>query len=211
MAVKNACDVTIRQVYAGSVAKSTFTFVSSKVAPLTLTDIVDLSTVLISDFLPLLNAVQNVQVANYSMFLQGRGAGVPSYTRPLTGTGGWAALATNQMPPEFAYWLKYGVGETYISINQDPDLFHPIKRGGAFIIGCTDEALDDGKFTMPAGLAAEFSALYAGLVDSYIVGSDTWNPAVLGEQIIEGTGWRYALINAAAVVRITRLRSRLAQ
>lgn len=210
MAVKNACDVTIRQSYGGAACQSTFTWVSSQTTPLTIPDLIDLALSIESFVVPALNGVQVMAVQNISLNLQGRGAGVPSYFRPLGGNGLFPAPTTSEMPPEFAYWLRYGVDQTYESISGDEDLFHPIKRGGAYIVGVTDETLTNRIFDIPVGMQAAWDLFYSMFTTDLVAVDQTWTPAVLGEEIITGTGWRYAEINSAVALRVTRLRSRLA-
>jgi len=210
MTIKNGCDVTVKQSYGGAICQSTFTWVADKVDPLTITDLVALGAELVSGFMVALNALQVSAVQNVSMTLQARGFATPSYFRPVAGNGTWAAATTNEMPPEFAYWIRYGVDQTYESITGDEDTFHPIKRGGAFLCGVTDETLTNRIFDIPVTMATPWETLYGYFTYPLDADPVIWTPAVLGEEIIDGTGWRYAEINSAAVLRVTRLRSRLA-
>jgi hypothetical protein len=207
-----AIDAVIKQVCSGSVCQTGFTFVSSGLTALTLSEILDFRTYFEFDFIPVLNAVQTDNVQNVSVYYQGRGEAVPTYSGPLAG-GGTATTpggAPNNMPPEFNYWLRFGVSETYESISGDLDIFHPIKRGGAFIVGTSDSYLFSGIFGVPETEVDAWADVQTELTTNHVTGGVTWTPSVLGEEIEEGTGWRQASIEAALPIRITRLRSRLA-
>lgn len=210
MTIKNAADLTLRQVNGGSVTKSTFSMTTTKTIPLIMDDLIDLATQWVSYVLPTINGVQNTLVHNSSLTVQGRGYAVPSYVRPLTGGGTWGAPDSSQMPPEFAYWLRYGVDQTYNSISGTVDDDHPIKRGGAFITGVTDECIAEAAFVIPEDMEDEWALLYYAMTHEQTVGSYQWTPIVLGEAIPPHDGWRFAVVNSAAVLRITRIRSRLA-
>lgn len=210
MTIKNGCDVTVRQSYGGAATQSTFTWVSSQTTPLTVPDLIDLALSIESFVIPALNGVQVSAVQNISLNLQARGFATPSYFRPLGGNGTWAAATTNEMPPEFAYWMRYGVNQTFESISGAEDLFHPIRRGGAFITGVSDETLTNRVFDIPVLMQPAWDLLYSMFTTDLVAVDQTWTPVVLGEQIIAGTGWRYAEINSAVALRVTRLRSRIA-
>lgn len=210
MTVEHAVDVRLKQTNLGAACDTGFTFKALDPAPITLTDLVELAAYLIAELVPLVNAVQAESVTNISVNLQARGTITPSYFEPVGGGGSAGVSASAIMPPEFAYWFRYGVGETLESISGDVDTVHPIKRGGAFITGCSDAYLEDGIFSIPSAWVAAWGDLGSIMQVPQIWGTRVWDGAVLGEEIASGTGWRIATVTGAVPLRITRLKSRLA-
>lgn len=210
MTVLHAVDAVIVQEHMGSVCHTGFSWLHSKTTGLNLTDLFDVAAELIDNFLPLLNGVQSSYTINHQLKLQARGTTVPAWDYALTGYGLVDVPAANVMPPEFNYWLRMYPEETQESITGDVDTAHPIKAGGAFIVGASDLYLTNAQFGVPAGDPQDaWDALEVYLVSSHAVGSYQIKGAILGEEIVSGTGWRIAETFAAKVKRITRLRSRM--
>lgn len=210
MSVLHAIDVRLRQQANGSICYSGWTFKADTTSGLTLSDLIGVAGIFTANILPVINDLQHGDVENVSATYQARGTTTPSYYQPLSGGGQSAAAASTWMPPEFAFWFRWGVGETLKSIPGTVDNEHPIKRGGVFIPGCTDDYLDSGTYQVPAGVTADWAALVYYMTTPFTFNSIDYVGAVLGEQIVTGTGWRIAEIQDGAPLRITRLRSRVA-
>lgn len=211
--VLHAIDVTLKQQVPGAICESKLSYLSDKSTGLTVTDLVNFADGWEANFLPVINACQSDAVVNFGAFYQARGTTTPTLSRGLAGGGSYATAADLEMPSEFSFWLKFGVDETYESISGDEDLAHPIKRGGMFLCGPTDDYLTSSLFVVPGSQTAAWAALDTRFKTVMSpAGGVVYEPAVLGEEIPAnpGTGWRIANINSAQVIRITRLRSRLA-
>ncbi len=203
-------DVTIHQSYAGSPLATGVSFISDAVASLTISNLLSLGGVLEAALVPLLNDLQVEGVNNVSMHLQARGGLTPSVDFPLEGGGSFVADPDTYMPPEFAYWVRWYVNETFNSLGGAANTANPVRRGGLFISGASDEALDNGVFSPSLPLLAARSALSNYLQSAITLGAITYTGAVIGEEIVSGTGWRVAEIAGSIMPRITRLRSRKA-
>lgn len=209
MAVIQAADVSVYQSFRGVSCNTGFTFLSDKVTGLTFAEINTLGASLVTNLMARLNAVQSDEVYTSHIHIQARGTTVPANDFVVDSYGSVAVPAASLLPPEFNYWVRWFTSETYESITGDADLAHPIKRGGAFIVGASDEYLGGGLFSVPVGAAAAWADLFAYMTNPITLGAVTWSGAVLGEEIVPGTGWRIAIINGGVIKRITRLRSRL--
>lgn len=203
-------DFQLHQTMGGSACVTGFTLYTVSNTALTIADINAAAAYLITNFMPIMDVLQSDYVYTDHIHIQARGTAVPANDYVYGQYAAKAVPVANVMPPEFNYWIRWFTADTIDSITGDPDTAHPVRRGGAFIVGADDTYLSGGSFAVPAGDEPEWAALLEFMTDTHTINGRDYTGGVLGEEIVSGTGWRIAAINGMLVKRITRLRSRAA-
>lgn len=209
-------DITLTQLLFGSKIATTFSYTTTTAVDEA--DLIDISGTWDDDWLDAINALQHVDCTNFKMRTAVQGLSVIPYETPV-GSGGQLALGDElKLPPEFALWFRYGVGDTSRLVTDVPDTTYPIRRGGFYLSGIGSDWIDDGATVPPTANVDELATLVALFTtDLVVAGSINLTPSVIGQNISLGVGMghipgtvRYAEITAVAAPRMTMVRSRRA-
>jgi len=208
MTVLHAVDITVVQTFAAVESVVTFSYLSNSSVGLTYAECVAVGNDFILEVLPALNLCQHDGIVNTKLEIQARGTTTPKAELGLLGGGGYAAATNERMIPSMAFWYRFVTGATEDSNTGDPDTTHPVKWGGVHVPGPTEDYWDDGVFTFPLGQDDAWADLETALGVSLSDGGHTFEHAVLGEQIVSGTGWRIAPVQGWVINRIGEVKSR---
>ena len=177
-------NIVLQQSLSGQDVVTTWPVYSSFVSPDLDEQMTDGLDWLENTLLPILNAMQVTQLVNVSATASIVGNSALSQSRLITGGGDVAAADANALPPQLAVYFRQSVGATRLI--QGDALYtgdRPIRRGGVFISGLTEDWIDVDGIVIPSAYTTQIAALSAAYVTGF-----TSNPSGV---IYKGCVWSY--------------------
>lgn len=145
------------------------------------TDVEDLITWFEASFVPLINALQSERITNVQVIGSAYGWPAATRTEAISGGGTVVAAGTATFPAYLPLYLRESVGDNFDAFTTAPyDGLRPIRRGGVYLSGLTEDWSTDGGAVVPGSLAAAFAAFQTARLSNRPVagGSRTYYPAV---------------------------------